>query len=127
LALYFLEQELIEVIEWYESDRRIQRAALDEKFFAIIHHFLERLAPYEDFIGAVYLRALAPASTLSPWSLQTQERNVRYLRVIRGILAEAEAAGELPAVGDFGAYAFGLFHVAIITYWLRDRSRGKQQ
>jgi AcrR family transcriptional regulator len=127
LALFFFEQELVEIIEWYERDRRMKRAALAEKLFAIIHQFLERLAPYEEFIGAVYLRALAPASKLSPWSLQTQERNLRYLRFIRGILAEAEAAGELPSVGDFGAYAFGLFHLAIITYWLRDRSRGKEQ
>lgn len=127
LALYFFEQELDEVIGWYERDRRIQRAALPEKLFAIIHRFLERLAPYEEFIGAVYLRALAPTSKLSPWSLQTQERNIRYLRFIRGILAEAEASGELPPVGDFGAYAFGLFHLAIITHWLRDRSRGKEQ
>jgi AcrR family transcriptional regulator len=127
LALYFFEQELDEVIKWYERDRRIKRAALAEKLFAIIQQFLERLAPYEEFIGAVYLRALAPASKLSPWSLQAQERKLRYLRFIRGILAEAEAAGELPAVGDFGAYAFGLFHLAIITHWLRDRSRGKEQ
>ena len=127
LALYFFEQELDEVIQWYERDRRIQRAALAEKLFAIIHRFLERLTPYEEFIGAVYLRALAPTSKLSPWSLQTQERNIRYLRFIRGILAEAEASGELPPVGDFGAYAFGLFHLAIVTHWLRDRSRGKEQ
>jgi AcrR family transcriptional regulator len=127
LALYFFEQELVEVIGWYEHDRRIQRAALPEKLFAIIHRFLERLAPYEEFIGAVCLRALAPTSKLSPWSLQTQERNIRYLRFIRGILAEAEASGELPPVGDFGAYAFGLFHLAITTHWLRDRSRGKEQ
>jgi AcrR family transcriptional regulator len=127
LALYFFETELVEVIEWYECDRRIKRAALAEKLFAIIHHFLERLAPYEEFIGAVYLRALAPTSKLNPWSLQTQERNFRYLRFIRGILAEAETAGELPPVGDFGAYAFGLFHLAMMTHWLRDRSRGKEQ
>jgi AcrR family transcriptional regulator len=127
LALYFFEQELDEVIQWYERDRRIQRAALAEKLFAIIHRFLERLTPYEEFIGAVYLRALAPTSKLSPWSLQTQERNIRYLRFIRGILAEAEVSGELPPVGDFGAYAFGLFHLAIVTHWLRDRSRGKEQ
>jgi AcrR family transcriptional regulator len=127
LALYFFEQELVEVMEWYEGDRRIQRAALAEKLFAIIHHFLERLAPYEEFIGAVYLRALAPASKLSPWSLQTQERNLRYLRFIRGILKEAEKGGELPAVGDFGAYAFSLFHLAMMTHWLQDRSPGKEQ
>jgi AcrR family transcriptional regulator len=127
LALYFFEQEQAAIIQWYDRDSRIKRASLAEKLFAIIQRFLDRLAPYEEFIGAVYLRALAPASTLSPWSLQSQERNLRYLQFIRGILAQAEAAGEIPRVGDFGAYAFGLFHSAMITYWLQDCSRGKEQ
>lgn len=127
LALYFFDQELDAVIAWYEGNARLKRAALAEKLFAIIHQFLDRLAPYEEFIGAVYLRALAPASKLSPWSLQNQERNLRYLQFIRRILAEAEAAGDIPAVGDLGAHAFGLFHLAMITHWLRDRSPGKEQ
>jgi len=127
LALFFFEQELEAVVAWYERDPRMKKASLAEKLFAIIQRFLDRLAPYEDFIGAVYLRALAPASKLSPWNLQSQERNLRYLRFIRDILAKAEADGEIPRVGDFGAYAFGLFHLAILTHWLRDRSRGKEQ
>ena len=126
LALYFFEQELDEVIRWYERDP-VRRAPLAEKLFAIIHRFLDRLAPYEEFIGAVYLRALAPASKLSPWSLQTQQRNLRYLQFIRGILAEAEEAKDIPRVGDFGAHAFGLFHMAMMTHWLQDRSPGKQK
>ena len=84
LALYFFEREQAEVIEWFKSDRRMKRADLAGKAFAIIQHFLERLAPYEEFIGAVYLRALAPASKLSPWSLPSQERNLRYLAVHPG-------------------------------------------
>jgi AcrR family transcriptional regulator len=127
LALYFFERELDAVIEWYEGDPRIRRAALAEKLFAIIQQSLERLAPYEEFLGAVYLRSLMPASKLSPWNLQSQERHLRYLRFIRDILAEAEAAEEIPGFGDFGAYAFGLLHTAMITYWLQDRSRGKEQ
>lgn len=127
LALYFFEQEVAAVIGWYERDRRIQHAALPEKLFAVIHHLLERLAPYEDFIGAVYLRALQPSSKLSPLSLQSQAQNLRYLGFVRGILGEAAAAGEIPRVGDLGAYAFGLFQLAVITYWLQDRSAGKEQ
>jgi AcrR family transcriptional regulator len=127
LAMYFFEQELAEMIEWYEGDTRVKKAALPEKLFAIIHHLLDRLAPYEEFIGAVYLRALAPASKLNPLSLQSQERHLRYLRFVRDILAEAEKAREIPRVGDLGAYAFSVFHLAMITYWLRDRSRGKEQ
>ena len=100
---------------------------MPEKLFALVHHLLERLGPYEEFIGAVYLRALQPASKLSPLSLQSQENNLRYLRFIRSILAGAAEAGEIPQLGDFGAYAFGLFHLAVITYWLQDSSTGKEQ
>jgi len=126
LALYFFEEELDEVIGWYGKEKRLKRVPLPEKLFAIVHHFLDRLTPYEEFIGAVYLRALSPASKLSPISLPSQERNLRYLKFIRGILAEAEAAGEVPPMGDFGAYSFGLFHLAMITYWLQDASKGKE-
>jgi AcrR family transcriptional regulator len=127
LALYFFEREIDGVIGWFKGNSRMKRAALPEKLFAIIQHSLERLEPYEDFIGAVYLRALAPSSKLSPWRLQNQERDLRYLRFIRDILAEAESEDRLPHLGDFGAYAFNLFHMAIITYWLQDCSRGKEQ
>jgi AcrR family transcriptional regulator len=127
LALYFLEQELSSITEWYRRDKRVQKAPLPEKLFSIIHRFLERLGPYEEFIGAVYLRAFQPSSKLSPLSLQSQEHNLRYLRFIRDILAEAESNEEIPNVGDIGAYAFGIFHLAMITYWLQDRSIGKEQ
>jgi AcrR family transcriptional regulator len=127
LALYFFEEELAGIIEWYGAQPRLKEAGLPEQLFAIVHRFLERLGPYEDFIGAVYLRALQPRSKLSPLSLPSQERNLRYLRFIRGVLAEAAAAGEIPEVGDLGAYAFALFHLAVITYWLQDRSAGKEQ
>jgi AcrR family transcriptional regulator len=127
LALYFFEQELAGIIAWYEHDTHTQAAPLPEKLFAVIHHLLERLAPYEEFIGAVYLRALQPSSKLSPLALQSQEQNLRYLRFVRKLLAEASAAGEIPETGDFGAYAFGLFHLAIITFWLQDGSPGKQK
>jgi AcrR family transcriptional regulator len=126
LALYFFEQELEQIVDWYRQDRRIQKAALPEKLFAIIHRLLERLQPYEEFIGAVYLRALQPSSRLSPLSLKAQEHNLRYLRFIRELLAEAEAGGEIPKLGDLGAYGFGLFHLAVITHWLQDSSTGKE-
>src|ERR1043165_4209711 len=127
LALYFFEQELLGVVDWYHGDPQVRKAPLPEKLFATIHRFLDRLAPYEEFIGAVYLRALQPSSKLSPLSLQSQEHNLRYLRFIREILESAEAEGEIPKVGDIGAYAFGIFHLAMITYWLQDRSAGKEQ
>jgi len=127
LALYFFEQELEGMMAWYEGDKRLQQAPLPERLFGLIHRLLDRLEPYEEFIGAVYLRALQPSSKLSPLSLQSQEHNLRYLRFVSDVLAEAEEQEEIPKVGDIGAYAFGLFHLAMITYWLQDRSAGKQQ
>jgi len=126
LALYFFEEELNGLQEWFEREPRLKSAPLAERLFAIIHHHLERVGPFEEFIGAVYLRALQPSSKLSPLSLSSQEHHVRYLRFIRSLLERAEAAGEIPKLGDFGAYAFAVFHLAMITYWLQDRSAGKE-
>ncbi|MCS1408044.1 MAG: hypothetical protein M2R45_01209 [Verrucomicrobia subdivision 3 bacterium] len=101
-------------------------ASLAERLFAVIYHHLEQISPYEDFIGAVYLRALQPVSKFSPLSLESQHLNLRYLRFIKEIFAAAEAREEIPRVGDFGAYAFGVFHLAMISYWLHDQSSGKE-
>ena len=126
LALYFYETELQNRMDWYHQNESIQEAPLPEKLFAIIQHSLERLAPYEEFIGAVYLRALQPRSKLNPLSLDVQEIRVRQLKFIREILAEAEEKAEIPPLGDFGAYACGLFYIGILTYWLNDRSKDKE-
>src|SRR5262245_16322006 len=120
LALYFFDEELLGLVEWFRRENSIRSAPLPEKLFAIIHRLLERISSYEDFIGAVYLRALQPASKLSLLSLESQEQHLRYLRFIREILSEAEDQGEIPKMGDIGAYAFWVFHMAIITYWLQD-------
>ena len=126
LALYFFEEEIAGLIDWYEIDDHLKHAPLTEKLFAISHRHLERITPYEDFIGAVYLRALQPNSRLSPLSLERADANKQFLQFIRGILGEAEKAGEIPPVGDLGAYAFGLFQLAILTHWLHDRSPDKE-
>jgi AcrR family transcriptional regulator len=127
LALYFIEEKVAALISWYESDPEIQEAPVTEKLFAIIHRYLESIGPYEDFVEAVYLRALQPSSKLNPLSLEGQEVNLHYLKFIRGILRDAEAAGEIPSFGDLGAYGFGLFQLAILTHWLRDRSENKEE
>jgi AcrR family transcriptional regulator len=126
LALYFFDHELTGLIHWFENDKRLQKAPLAEQLFALVERHLDRLRPYEDFIGAVYLRALQPTSRLSPLNLSTHTQHLRYLQFIREVLARAEDANAIPRVGDFGAFAFGLFHLAMVTYWLQDRSPGKE-
>jgi AcrR family transcriptional regulator len=126
LALYFLDQEITALIAWFKAEERLKKAPLPEQLFAIVHRLLERIEPYEDFIGAVFLRALQPGSRLSPLSLDRREINLRYLRFVQGILAAAEARGEIPKLGDLGAYGFALFQAGVMVYWLHDRSRGKE-
>lgn len=127
LALYFFEEELAGIIDWYWKENALHDRQLPEKLFAIIYRHLERLAPYEDFIGAVYMRMFQPVSRLSALALETRERNLRYLRFIKEVIQESGEEGLLASLGDFTAYGFGMFHFAILTYWLQDSSRGKER
>jgi AcrR family transcriptional regulator len=127
LALYFFQKETHDLIEWFQGETRLQKASVPEKLFAIIHRQLEYIAPYEDFIGAVFFRSLQPRSKLSPLSLDSQDLRLKYLKFIRDVLLEAEEKGEIPHVGELGAYAVGLFYVGMVLHWLHDTSRGKQK
>lgn len=126
LALYFFDKELTDLIQWYEDQPKLGDAPLAEQLFAMVNRHLERIAPYEDFIGAVYLRALHPGSKLHPLSLEERELSTRYLRFVHEILLQAEDRKEIPKTGQIGAYTVGLFHVAMVAYWLNDMSRGKE-
>ena len=127
LALFFFQKETSNLVEWFGGQTRLQRAPLPEKLFAIIHRQLEYIAPYEDFIGAVFFRSLQPHSKLSPLSLESQELRLKYLRFLSEVLAQSEEKKEIPPIGDLGAYAVGLFYIGIVTHWLHDTSRGKQK
>jgi AcrR family transcriptional regulator len=127
LALYFFQKETENLVQWFRANGHLKKAPLPERLFAIIHRQLEYIEPYEEFIGAVFCRSLQPASSLSPLSFESQELRLKYLRFIREILAEAEQKGEIPRVGDLGAYGVGLFYLGIVAHWLQDVSRGKQK
>lgn len=127
LALYFFDQEADQVMTWFRKEKALKKAPLTEKLFALIHHHLESIEPYEDFILAVCIRALQPRSKLNPLSLDAAERNIKYLRFFQEILHEAEKKGEIPPVGHMGPHAVAMFYVGIMIYWLHDASPGKQR
>ena len=127
LALYFFDQEADHVMTWFRQEKSLKKAPFTEKLFALIHRHLEYVEPYEDFILAVCIRALQPRSKLNPLSLDSQERNIKYLRFFQDILKDAEKAGEIPPVGHMGPHAVALFYVGIMIYWLHDTSPGKQR
>lgn len=127
VALYFFEEELAAIVDWYWKEQALHDRPLPEKLFAIIYRHLERLAPYEDFIGAVYMRMFQPVSRLSALALDNQVRHLRYLQFIKEVIRDSGEEGLLSSLGDFAAYGFGMFHFAIVTYWLQDSSRGKER
>jgi AcrR family transcriptional regulator len=127
LALYFFQKGTNDLIDWYENQSELRKAPIHEKLFGIVHHQLEQIEPYEEFIGAVFFRSLQPQSRLNALSLESQELRLKYLRFIGGVLQEAAVHKEIPDVGDLGAYGFGLFYMGIVTFWLHDNSRGKQK
>ena len=126
LALYFLEREIAELEAWFGAQESLRQAPLPERLFAIVLRWFDRLAPYEEFIGAVFLKTLQPGSKLNPLGIERQAVNVQYLRFLRTLFQEAQERGEIPALGDLGVYGFVLFQAGMMVHWLHDRSPGKE-
>ncbi|MCY2952903.1 MAG: TetR family transcriptional regulator [Planctomycetota bacterium] len=91
LAMYFMEDQIAGLIAWFGGERQLLRATLAEQLFAIIHRHLECIAPYEESVGAVYLRMLQPISKLHP--------DVLALRPVQGQGEHPCAAGSEPESG----------------------------
>jgi AcrR family transcriptional regulator len=128
IALYFFDEQLDALIAWYRGNAKLESAPLSEKLFAIVYQHLQNVSPYEDFIGAAFMQAFQPVSKLNPLSLETQQRNLKYLLFIKEVMEESgDGGGIIQQVGDLGAYGFGLYHFAILSYWLHDRSDGKER
>ena len=126
IALFFFEKEAEHVIASFENGKRLKNAPLDEKLFALIQRQLEYIAPYERFIGSVILQAFQPSSKLSPFSLESQSLQVRYLTFVQKLFKEAEEKGEIGPVSWWTPQAFWVYYIGILFYWLHDTSRNKE-
>src|SRR5262245_34341093 len=78
IALHFLGQEVDRAVAAIRDSRRLKKAPLDEKLFALIQTQLELLAPHERFIGAAFVEALKPGSKLGVFSPAAQAMQYRY-------------------------------------------------
>lgn len=128
IALHFLEMEVSHAIAAVRANRRLRRAPLEEKLFALLESQIAFLAPYERFIGAAFVQALKPASKLG-WSKQAAELRIRYLAFVQDLIEESLPKGtrEQSALAWFGPPAFWVYYVGVLLYWLHDTSAGKQQ
>jgi AcrR family transcriptional regulator len=126
IALYFFDKEVQHVIAYFEDGRHLKNAPLEERLFALIQRQLEYIAPYERFIGSVILQAFQPSSKLSPFSLESQALQVRYLTFVQQLFNEAEEKGEIDRVSWWTPQAFWVYYLGILFYWLHDPSHRKE-
>lgn len=125
IALYFLELEVSHAIAAVRADRRLRRAPLEEKLFALLQSQIEFLAPHERFIGAAFVQALKPASKLG-WGRQAAELRTRYLAFVQELIEESLPRGKHSALSWVGPSAFWIYYLGVLLYWLHDSSPGKQ-
>jgi AcrR family transcriptional regulator len=126
IALYFLEQEVEHAMATVRASKRLRKAPIDERLFALVQTQLEFLAPHERFIGAAFVQALRPGSKLGLFSPSAQELQYRYLAFVQELVDEAVRRGEINAAGWWTPHVFWVYYLGVLLYWLHDTSAGKQ-
>lgn len=101
----------------------LPRASLADRFEQTILIQFEQMAPYRDTFGALFTAALNPRSEVGVFSdnaedIRRRSREV-YLKVIRGA-SDTPRAAQVEEL----ATAFYSMHLAIMLFWLQDRTEG---
>jgi TetR/AcrR family transcriptional regulator of autoinduction and epiphytic fitness len=125
IALFFFEQEVDHAIKAVRADKRLARAPLEERLFALVEHQLEYLAPHERFIWAALLAALRPGSELV-LSARALAMQARYLAFVEELMASAAPRKKATPPPVWAAQAFWIYYIGVLLYWLNDRSPAKQ-
>jgi AcrR family transcriptional regulator len=125
IALYFLEREVDQAIAAVRGNKRLAKAPLEEKLFALVEAQIDFLTPHERFIGAAFVSALRPASMIAR-GVRAEALRDRYLSFVDELVAEAFPRGKRPALSWFAPHAFWIYYLGVLLYWLHDRSPGKE-
>ncbi len=125
IALHFFDQEVDHAINTVRNDRRLRRAPLEQKLFALVQNQLEYLAPHDRFIGAAFLQALRPGSPLA-FSSQALAVRTKYVDFVQELISRNRKAYRNTSMDWWTAQAFWIYYVGILLYWLNDTSPGKQ-
>jgi AcrR family transcriptional regulator len=125
IALYFLELEVDHAIVAVRKNRRLAKAPLEEKLFALVQAQIEFLEPHERFIGAAFVHALRPGSKIG-FSVEAMALRDRYIAFVEELIASSYPRRKRPALTWFAPHAFWVFYIGALLYWLHDTSPGKQ-
>jgi len=125
IALFFFEQEVEHAITAVRANKRLARASLDEKLFALLQYQFEYLGKHERFIWAALLEALRPGSPLA-FSARALSMRARYLGFVEELIASSLHRGNRTQIQAWAAQAFWIYYMGALLYWLNDKSPGKQ-
>jgi AcrR family transcriptional regulator len=126
IALHFFEREVDSAIAAVRKNPRLRKASLEEKLFALLQAQIEYLAPYEKFIGAAFVQALRPSSTLA-FGLRAVALRARYLSFVDELIQESlPKRGGVNALSWMAPQAFWIYYLGVLLYWLHDESADKQ-
>jgi AcrR family transcriptional regulator len=126
IALYFFEQEVGHAVASVRENKRLRKAPLEEKLFALVESQLEYLAPYERFIGAALMHALKPSSPLGPFSHRGMELRHRYLGFVEELIEESIPKHKQDPLAFLAPEVFWIYYLGTLLYWLYDSSEDKQ-
>jgi AcrR family transcriptional regulator len=107
------------------GNKRLAKAPLEEKLFALVEAQIDFLTPHERFIGAAFVSALRPASMIAR-GVRADALRDRYLAFVDELVAESFPRGKRPALSWFAPHAFWIYYLGVLLYWLHDRSAGKE-
>src|SRR3954468_880579 len=110
IALHFFEREVEHAIVAVRGNKRLAKAPLEEKLFALVQAQIDFLAPHERFIGAALVSALRPASTLAH-GVRADALRERYLAFVDELVGESFAPGRRPLVSWFAPHAFWIYYL----------------
>ncbi|HEY9784949.1 MAG TPA: TetR/AcrR family transcriptional regulator [Candidatus Obscuribacterales bacterium] len=117
LVLLFYERINEEILQSALS-APVQAKTLPEAFGAFMHLKLERLAPYRQLLIVVLKESVDPESPVSPLNgstASTRNKSIQFFEELVRRFNKGDQAGT-------AAKLLWLIHMAIIAFWLYDRS-----
>jgi AcrR family transcriptional regulator len=114
-----LYRHLAEELESYSNS--LPSAPLSERFYAAVARLLELLAPHRETLSALFGTAVNPRSKVGVLSDGTAEIRRRSREMYRMIIEGAKDAPRVSQREDLATLFYGT-HMAIVLFWLIDRS-----
>jgi AcrR family transcriptional regulator len=129
---YFARKEdLVLALYWHTADAQaayvqsLAPAPIADRFALAMHAKIGQIAPYRDALGAVFGAALTPNSGVAVLGEQTSSIRERMGQVFYTLVAGSTDAPRERQARQLATVLYAL-HLALLLFWLHDRSTDHQ-